>query len=163
MISNIFIALIGVLGTLGAVFLTNYLAERKERILKREKEKDLELIANTELSNAQIELIHTIEIIGRLLLLYEIGNFDYARMINQVNKINIVEIVKFNNNIFLNEKQRSIAREMYVIKSIKENFELTLDLYDHKIVSYNLIKTAIDTSYKKLKKIEKDCSLLLNK
>jgi len=163
MISNIFIALIGMLGTLGAVFLTNYLVERKERILKIEKEKDLKRIANTDLSNAQIELINNIERIKGLLLLYKIGAYDYSRMINQVNKITMVEITKFNNNIFLNKKQRSLAREMYVIRSIKEKFELTLDLYNHKIISHGLIKTAIDLSIEKLEKTEKTSYRLLKK
>lgn len=165
MVSNILIALITAFSTLiaalGGTALGYYFNEKSENKLKREKKEDLKRIAKTELSNAQIEIIDTLEILERLLTLCKISNYDYKRMINQVNKITVVEITKFNNNIFLNNKQRNIAKRMYAVKSIKENFELTLDLYAHKIISYKIIKSAIDIGINRLKKIEKASSSLL--
>ena len=166
MSSNIFIALITSLSTLiaalGGAALGYYFNERRENKLKIEKKEDLKRIVKAELSNAQLEIIDNMSIFVRLsTLYYKIGNYDYARMINQVNKITISEITKFNNNMFLNEKQRNLAREMYFIKSIKEKLKLALDLYNHKIANHKIIGASIDEGIETLEKINKSCSLLL--
>ena len=158
MSENILVVLVAsgstLIAALGGYALTYFFGGRKEErdYSKSEKEKKekIKQEKNRDLNNAFRELDDALSVTVRLSLLDAIKDYDYHRMFDQVKGIEIKEIQKYSNNIFLNKKERSVSNELHYVSVVKKNLELMLALYSNNIINLNKLKDSIKRSKKEL-------------
>jgi len=135
MISNVLIALIGIIGTLCGFFLTNYFNERRYQRLKEEENKKIEKKKHNDLYRAFLELKETELTISRIFMLLDAkgpGEDIVEEIRKQINFIERREILNLISNDNLNVKEKNLASNIYSYSFLKSDLELITNLLSKK-------------------------------
>ncbi len=162
----VLIAFFGVAGTLGAVFLTNYLNERKERRLKKEKEEELKQNKRNEFFNAYVEMLENEVIFKRIWELIKKGGFEdihIDRIEKQVNDIKGEQLSTLRKNITLsNEEFYLVCGGMYSVIIFRGEMKHQLDLLHNKMSNPDEVKNYVRESLTSLKKSREEVNEYLS-
>ena len=154
--ATVLIAFFGVAGTLGAVFLLNYINERKERRLKKEKEEELKQKKRNEFFNAYSEMLENEVICKRIWELVNKGNFEDThihRIEKQVNDIKGEQLSTLRKNITLSNKEFSlVCGGMYSVIIFRDEMKYQLDFLYNKMPNPNEFRNYVQVSLNSLKK-----------
>jgi len=164
--ATVLIAFFGVAGTLGAVFLLNYINERKERRLKKEKEEELKQKKRNEFFNAYSEMLENEVICKRIWELVNKESFKdkdihihRKNLEMQVNDIKGEQLSTLRKNITLSNKEFSlVCGGMYSVIIFRDEMKYQLDLLYNEMLNLdefrNYVKVRLDSLEKSREEVK---------